>query len=190
MGADRRQNGAIFWGVAQRLAFIDTWFYWGGSVSRVDLARRFCICTQQASADLGRYAEIAPGDMAYNRSLKRYKASEIFQLAIVKPDPARYLAQLLIGDRAANEADSWLDTPPAFDLVSGPLRRIDPVVLKRYVAAVRDVAPIKVFYQSMSLCQSRSLIGVDLRLIPSPSTGSDGIPVQPVMRTMSSKTLS
>lgn len=151
MGSAERPPGALRWGVERRLAFIDFRLFWEGVANRSDLTQRFGISGQQASADFARYAEVAPGNAVYDRSRKRYVASDSFRPAIIKPDAARYLAELrLIGDGVADGADSWLGSLPSFDVVPGPSRRIDPEILKHCIAATRSRSSVEILYQSMS----------------------------------------
>ena len=60
------------WGVEQRLEFIEFRLFWEGAINRSDLVDQFGVSVPQASNDLRRYQEIAPCNMVYDKSAKRY----------------------------------------------------------------------------------------------------------------------
>lgn len=138
------------WGAERRLEFLETRLYWEGLVNRGHLSEVFGISAQQASADFARYLNLAPNNAVYDRSRKGYIATPSFQPAIIQPDAGRYLAQLrLVGDGAVPPDDIDMPLPP-FDVVPGPVRRIDPGVLRVVLAAIRGRRAVEVLYQSMS----------------------------------------
>lgn len=138
------------WGIERRLEYIEARLYWEGVVNRGHVSEAFGISSQQASADFARYMELAPGNTVYDRSRKGYVATESFRHVVTRPDAGRYLAQLrLVGDGAVGEDD--VDLPvPAFDVVPGPVRKIDAGVLRSVLAAIRGKLSTEVLYQSMS----------------------------------------
>ena len=69
------------WSAERRLEFIDFRLHWERTVNRSDLIEFFRISPQQASADLARYAELAPGNLEYDKSLKTYRARAGFKPA-------------------------------------------------------------------------------------------------------------
>lgn len=138
------------WGTERRLEFIESRLFWEGVVNRGHISEAFGISPQQASADFARYMELAPGNTAYDRSRKGYVAAEGFRPVLSQPDAGRYLAQLrLVGDGAVPAEDLDLPLPP-FDVVPGPLRRIDAGVLRAMLTAIRGQLAIETLYQSMS----------------------------------------
>jgi predicted DNA-binding transcriptional regulator YafY len=143
--------GALRWGTEKRLELIDLRLFWDGVVNRQQLAAAFGISLQQASADFARYLEIAPGNAAYNRAAKGYVRSKTFIPRLTTPDAARHLAQLRLA--AEGIADTGLLRPadaPSFDIVPGPTRRIDPLVLREILDSIRRRSEIKIIYQSIS----------------------------------------
>jgi hypothetical protein len=62
----------IRWGIEQRLEFIEFRLFWDGEINRSGITKQFSISVPQASNDLKRYAEQAPGNLVYDKSLKRY----------------------------------------------------------------------------------------------------------------------
>jgi len=83
------------WGVEQRLEFIEFRLFWEGGINRSDITGFFGVSVPQASKDLTQYQELAPDNVRYDRSEKRYFATESFRPRFLKPDADRYLAQLL-----------------------------------------------------------------------------------------------
>lgn len=139
------------WGVRRRLEFIELRLFWEGLVNRQDLAEAFGISTQQASADFARYLDLAPSNAIYNRSAKGYVRAPDFAPRLSEPEASRYLAHLrLVGEGVVDAPMAGLSGLPEFDVVPGPARRIDALVLQSVVAAIREGLEIEVSYQSMS----------------------------------------
>ncbi len=82
------------WGIEQRLEFIEFRVFWEDGVNRADIIDRFKVSVPQASKDLTHYREIAPENLRYDVSLKRYFASETFKPRYLKPDASDYLMQM------------------------------------------------------------------------------------------------
>ena len=66
------------WGPEQRLEFIEFRLFWDGGVRRGDLMSRFNVSTPQASTDLANYRELAPENIEYDATQKRYVATAAF----------------------------------------------------------------------------------------------------------------
>src|SRR4051812_492407 len=81
-------------GPEQRLEFIEYRLFWEGAVNRSDLMDRFGVSVPQASNDLTMYRQLAPQNVTYDLSGKRYVPTAAFQPKFLKPNPDRYLAQL------------------------------------------------------------------------------------------------
>src|SRR5690606_10205313 len=96
LGCLRCRGGktVLKWGVERRLEFIEFRLYWEGGVNRSDIVEAFDVSVPQASKDLTLYQERAPQNAVYNKSAKRYVASETCQPCFLKPDAAHYLTQL------------------------------------------------------------------------------------------------
>ena len=82
------------WGVERRLEFIEFRLFWEGGVNRSDIIDMFDVSVPQASKDLTLYQERAPHNALYDKSAKRYVASEQFEPHFLKPDPDGYLSRL------------------------------------------------------------------------------------------------
>lgn len=143
--------GGLRWGAERRLEFIDLRLFWDGVVNRQDIAGIFGISLQQASADFARYLEMAPGNAAYNRSANGYVRSETFSPKLITPDSARQLAHLrLMAEGIVEQGFGGFGQAPCFDIVPGPARRIDPLVLRAILDAIRRRQEIEITYQAMS----------------------------------------
>ena len=78
----------------RRLEFIEFRLYWEGGVNCSDIVEAFDVSVPQASKDLTLYQERAPQNAVYDKSAKRYIASNEFQPCFLKPDAGQYLNQL------------------------------------------------------------------------------------------------
>jgi hypothetical protein len=139
------------WGVEKRLEFIEFRLFWEGGINRADIIERFGVSVPQASKDLTLYEEKAPGNLLYDKSAKLYRAGKTFKPVFMEPKADAYLAQLqssVSPDAGASEL--WLATPPEFDAMPIPRRRIDVFVLRSILAAIREGQSLEIRYQSMS----------------------------------------
>jgi hypothetical protein len=138
-------------GPEQRLEFIEFRLFWEGAVNRSDLIEQFGVSVPQASNDLTAYRELAPENVTYDLSGKRYVLAPSFRPKFLKPNPDRYLAQLkAMSDGILDIADTWLSRQPDTGVFPIPSRRIDPTVLRSVVAAVRQRCAVHIEYQSSS----------------------------------------
>src|SRR6056297_2168518 len=104
------------WGVEKRLEFIEFRLFWEGGINRSDIISQFGVSVPQASKDLTLYEEKAPGNLAYDKSAKRYKASPKFKPVLLEPDAPSYLSHLqAAGEPRDGVAESWLAAMPEFD---------------------------------------------------------------------------
>lgn len=139
------------WGVEQRLEFIEFRLLWEGGVNRADITRFFGVSVPQASKDLAQYQEIAPKNVRYDRSEKRYFATDRFKPVFLAADAESYLSQLTrTSDGASPGYRSWLTNPPDVDTMPVPHRRVDVDVLRAILSAVREGASLEILYQSMN----------------------------------------
>ncbi|WP_306168650.1 YafY family protein [Halomonas sp. MMSF_3323] len=144
-------SSGLRWGVERRLRFIEFRLYWEGGINRGDIIGFFGVSVPQASKDLSQYQELAPGNMAYDKSEKRYFAAETFQPRFLTPQPDQYLSQLRqIAEKDKTVEETWLSNLPNVDCLPIPHRRIDPEVLRTILSAVRNRSAIEIHYQSMN----------------------------------------
>ncbi len=139
------------WGIEQRLEFIEFRLFWEGAINRSDLVNQFGVSVPQASNDLGRYQQLAPHNIVYDKSRKRYVSGPDFGPVLTQPDARRFLAQLR--DRISSgavDAQRWLSAPPSADFVPLPQRNVDIEVLRAVLSAVSNRASLEIDYQSMA----------------------------------------
>lgn len=140
------------WGVEKRLEFIEFRLFWEGGINRADITDQFGVSVPQASKDLTLYEEKAPGNLAYDKSAKRYFASGEFRPIFLTPDADMYLSQLRASESSGNDLrESWLAESPNFDVMPVPYRRIQVDVLRALLSAIRRERAIEVEYQSMNV---------------------------------------
>ena len=149
LGARRPGSGAR-WSQERRLEFIEFRLLWEGRINRAELVDFFGISIQQASLDLARYMELAPGNLAYDRSEKVYKAKRDLNLVFTRADSQTFLDQLsrLTAGTLTNPL-SFIGSIPPYDVVLYPTRSIQPRILMRVIWAIRDGEDINISYQSM-----------------------------------------
>lgn len=145
------EQASLRWGVERRLEFIEFRLLWEGGINRSDIIDCFGVSVPQASKDLTLYQGLAPENMIYDRSEKRYFAAKTFAPRFLKPDADRYLAQLRsIGDGALGIEESWLSQPPPFETVPVPHRHVDGENLRAVIDTVRGRKALEIRYQSLS----------------------------------------
>ncbi|WP_114947568.1 helix-turn-helix transcriptional regulator [Microvirga calopogonii] len=149
---DTPSKERIRWSVETRLEFIEFRLFWEGRINRSDLVRHFGISVPQASTDLARYQELAPGNLVYDRNAKAYFATNTFTPQIFEPSGERYLAQLrLLSAGLTQQAESWLGHIPDYATVQQPsLRQVTIGIVKAIVDAVRMHRSVQIKYQSAS----------------------------------------
>lgn len=160
------------WGVEQRLEFIEFQLFWEGGINRADITEFFGISVPQASNDLSKYQELVPKNVRYDRSEKRYFATDSFKPKFLEPDADQYLIELSgLADSSISKNQSWLSNPPIVDAMPIPHRRVDVTVLKDVLAAIRENNSIEVNYQSMNPKRPKP----EWRRITPLAFGSDGL---------------
>ncbi len=168
--AKPEDEAPLRWGVERRLVFLEQRLFWDGTVNRNDLMARFGVSINQASADIARYQALAPGNMAYDTRAKRYVAGPDFAPKLSKPDAERYLAELrgrregLIEDASAQFSDL-----ASAEAVPSPIRPLNPELVRRVVAALKERGRVAVTYQSFSSAAPRE------RLLEPHALAHDGL---------------
>jgi predicted DNA-binding transcriptional regulator YafY len=149
--SNERDSGKIRWGAEQRLEFIEFRAFWEGGVNRSDITERFGVSVPQASNDLTQYRELAPANLLYDSSAKRYVASPDFAPQFLTPNPDRYLSQLRAKAEGVIRLDeTWIGAAPDAQAMPVPSRHVDAGLFRSLLAVIRKGASIEVHYQSMS----------------------------------------
>jgi hypothetical protein len=138
------------WSVINRLKFIDFTLYWEGQINRKVIMDKFNISIPQASKDLASYKELAPENLDYGLSEKKYFASPVFRPVFFEPDADAYLGQMRDDVLSITMLDYSNPNLPAHDVIRTPRRHVDPIILKKIVAAVNRNESCEMLYQSMS----------------------------------------
>ncbi len=150
-GREETQDKATGWGQQRRLEFIDYRLYWDGRINRADLTGFFGISVPQASLDLARYQELAPANVAYDRSEKVYLATPEFKPVLVPEHSARYLDEVLgVASGTVGRDAAFVGWMPPADLVRHPHRSVSPEALLAVLRAIRQRRVLEVEYQSFS----------------------------------------
>jgi hypothetical protein len=140
----------VGWSQERRLEFIEFRLLWEGKFNRGELVEFFGTSIQQASLDLARYMELAPGNLEYDRSEKVYKARTRFKAVFTQPDARTYLTQLAgFAEGRTPIPLSFIGWRPPYDVVRHPTRSIRPEILMRVIWAIRDHEDLELSYQSM-----------------------------------------
>ena len=138
------------WGPERRLEFIDFRLLWDGTINRSELVDFFGISTQQASSDLARYAEVAPGNLLYDKRAKTYRAAAGFKPLLARSDAQHFLSQLdELTISAVPTSTLFIGWSPPCDVVRYPTRPVETSTLLRLLWAIRDGEDLRIVYQSM-----------------------------------------
>lgn len=144
------------WGVERRLEFIEFRLFWEGGVNRADIMEMFDVSVPQASKDLTLYQERAPNNAIYDKSAKRYVASDHFQPCFLKPDPAAYLNQLRsVSEGILDRSHAWIGQSMSYDAAPTPVRGVNAQTLRSVTSAIRLSQAIEIRYQSLSRPEPR-----------------------------------
>lgn len=138
------------WARRRRLELIEARLFWERAVNRGEITDYFGISQQQASADLALYAQIAPANLAYDRSAKRYEPSTNFKPLFAAADSRSYLEQLGAKLSGALPEQAWmLGWEPPADMVRVPSRGVGTAQLVQLLGAIREKQDIEITYQSL-----------------------------------------
>lgn len=137
------------WSVERRLELIEFRLHWEGRLNRRHLVEAFGVSPQQASADIARYEELAPGNMEYDRSTKTYVRSGKFKPRLLDPSASDYLNELRLVTEGLSEA-SWIGEKPPVGLLPVHTRFIDSKRLRDVMSEIREGEAIEILYQSFS----------------------------------------
>ena len=143
--------GPVKWSQERRLQFIDFRLQWGGRINRRDVTDFFKISVPQASADIARYAEVAPGNLEYDTSSRTYVATPAFAPHYESSGARQYLSQLLALERQILTSDqAFLAFRPPMASVPLPSRTVEPKTLALLLQAIAERAKLRIQYQSIA----------------------------------------
>jgi hypothetical protein len=144
----------VRWSVGRRLEFIDFRLFWDGRVNRSDLVSKFRISVPQASLDLGRYLDAAPGNTRYDHAEKTYVALPSFAPRFMRLSAGRLLVQLrALVTGLITPADTWFSYVPPVGVVPDLGQSPDPQRLRAVLRAIRDRSALEIVYRSLSAAE-------------------------------------
>lgn len=123
--------------VRQRMEHIERCLFWKGELQRADLVARFGVNPAQAATDFSAYMTMAPGNMDYNKSRKRYLPLPGFAPKFIQP---------MSVDEFVGVASPVVQVQP-WPL---PQRLGSSETLQAVVRAIRQHEAVEVRYQSMT----------------------------------------
>lgn len=144
-------SGRISWGLRRRLEFIDFRLAWDGRINRKDLIERFQMSAPQATNDLERYAQEAPGNIRYDGTLKTFLRDDGFKPRFVAGQANRYLLQLQALHNGSLEKDqTFFDNIPPLDVATIRRRAVPDDIMMTITDAIRQKARLGILYWTTS----------------------------------------
>jgi hypothetical protein len=148
---DPEASGRISWGLRRRLEFIDFRLKWEGRINRKDLVERFQMSPPQATNDLERYAQQAPGNIRYDAVLKTFLREDSFKPRFVAGQADRYLLQLQALRLGWLEKDqTFFDNIPSLDVATIRRRVVPDEIMMTITDAIRRKTRLAIRYWTTS----------------------------------------
>jgi len=139
------------WEQRQRLTLLEATVFWSGSVSTNALMDNFGISRVQASKDLTLYQALCPGNIRYDKFLKRYVAEDAFKSAFMAGTAQEFLQVLKVQcDGTSGTVLTLINNLPTVEIVESVFRQIDRTILQTTNQAIVSGKEIRVCYQSMT----------------------------------------
>ncbi|WP_434996647.1 helix-turn-helix transcriptional regulator [Vibrio scophthalmi] len=140
----------IRWDLLFRYRMIEIITLWEGRLTTNHLIQSFGIGRQQASKDINSYlAEIAPGNLVYDKYLKGYKPSESFVPQLTRGHADEYLHVL---SRTEDMTVTFDQLDMGFEnteMIRPVTRNIAPEILRPLVQAIREKKRVDISYTSL-----------------------------------------
>ncbi|TWO68064.1 WYL domain-containing protein [Caenimonas sedimenti] len=157
------------WSQDRRLKFIDYRLRWEGRLNRTDLIEHFDISAPQATADLGKYTEAAPFNLAYDLKQKAFMRTEGYAPLYPRSSSRAYLNELLaLVTDVIDSRTSFIGWHPEVGVAPIPSRQLDGRSLSLLVQAIRDKRMVALAYQGMKKP------GPEARVLSPHALGYDG----------------
>lgn len=149
----------IRWELLMRYRLIEIVALWEGRLTTNHLCNSFGIARQQASKDINGYLrDVALGNLVYDSKLKGYKPSESFTPKVTSGLADEYL-HALASTKDFAHTFSQLDLGFAHtEMLSPPIRQVNPDILRALVQAARDGKKIDMGYVSLTSPDEESRI--------------------------------
>ncbi|HHX8512073.1 TPA: helix-turn-helix transcriptional regulator [Vibrio diabolicus] len=140
----------IRWDLLFRYRMIEIVALWEGRLNTNHLIQSFGIGRQQASKDINSYlAEIAPGNLVYDKQMKGYKPSDSFEPKLTSGHADEYLHIL---SRSEDMTVTFKELDMGFEhstMVRPVTRNISPEILRPLVQAIREKKRVDICYTSL-----------------------------------------
>ncbi len=136
------KTAALTWAQKTRLQTIETLAYWTGRVNSRNLMDRFGISRLIAHRDITRYLDLAPGNLAYNRSERAYLATSIIKPQLTLGEISEYL---LLGAQTLG-----IHSLDAITQISPPAFNLDPTVIRPVLQAIQTGQGVSLRYRSLT----------------------------------------
>lgn len=165
-----QEEGGVKWSQERRLQFIDFRLQWEGRINRRDVTEFFKISTPQASADIARYAVLAPQNLQYDTRSRTYIAAPEFAAHFETTGPRQYLSQLLAMERQIlTSGQVFLAFRPPMASVPLPSRAIQSRTLALVLRAIAERGMLQIRYQSIARDEDQT------RFVSPHAFGYDGL---------------
>ncbi|MDD1607948.1 MAG: hypothetical protein LUQ18_05530, partial [Methylococcaceae bacterium] len=136
---------SLKWEQQQRLTLLEATVFWSGELSTTTLIQHFGISRVQASKDLTLYQSLCPGNIRYDKSLKRYVIDEAFKAAFMVGSAAEFLQILKVRQGVcSNTLVALADNLPIVEVLEPAFRQVDATVLQTINQAIVSDKVVKV----------------------------------------------
>ncbi|CAH1534485.1 Transcriptional regulator [Vibrio rotiferianus] len=140
----------IRWDLLFRYRMIEIVALWEGRLNTNHLIQSFGIGRQQASKDINTYlADVAPGNLVYDKQLKGYKPSDSFKPKLTCGHADEYLHIL---SRRDDMTVTFHELDMGFEhtaMIRPVTRSITPEILRPLVQAIREQKRVDISYTSL-----------------------------------------
>ena len=138
----------IKWEQRQRLTLLEATVFWSGEFSTNILMDCFGISRVQASKDLTLYQSLCPGNIRYDKFLKRYVVDGAFKPRFMTGTAGEFLQVLKVHQDMT--LVTLVSNLPVVEVIEPVFRQINPGVLQMVNQAIKGKKDVLVQYQSMS----------------------------------------
>ena len=143
------------WDLRQRLKLLECTLLLNGWVRTQALTESFGISRAQASKDFAVYQSLAPDNLVYDRSQKRYVAGEAFRPALLSGRTSEMLDLLAALPGEGRSVVALAASGPAVEILRPMERELDLDVFRAVSAAASNGWRVAVEYQSMRRPEAR-----------------------------------
>ena len=152
-----------------RYRLIEIVALWEGRLTTNHLCSSFGIARQQASKDINGYLrDIAPDNLVYDSKLKGYKPSDSFMPKVTSGLADEYLHALASTKDFAHTFSQFDLGFAHTEMLTPPLRQVNPDTLRALVQAARDGKKIDMGYVSLTSPDEESRIIAPHTLVCTP----------------------